>query len=215
MNIRERATTKYLEFSKYEGCQHIAGQYAMYRILELVERYKCTSLLEIGLGIGTLASLILENTERPITYVGTEANAFCLESLKNNLSTKSYKTLEIYENLSKVLTSDKQSYDFVIIDGKFDNFNAISNKLSEHAIIVVEGDRQEQVQIVQKHFPNSKFVHLVSAEKNHPEGAFNVDSWQGGVKVFFIHPSTDQLIYWMKGKLTTKLNYKKRRKLNS
>lgn len=165
MIIRERATTKYLEFSKNKGCQHAAGQYAMYRILELVEMYKCTSLLEIGFEIGTLPSLILENTVRLINYVSTEANAFCLESLKNNLSAKSYNTLEIYENLSTVLTSDKQSYDFVIIDGKFDNFNAITNNLSKNAIIVVEGDRQEQEQIVQEHFPHSKFVHLVSAEK--------------------------------------------------
>lgn len=215
MRIKELANAKYIEFSKYEGSQHIAGQYALYRILELVEKYECASVLEIGLGIGTLPSLILENAQRPMTYVGTEANAFCLESLKKNLKPKMYQTLDIYDHLSSAMESEQHAYDFVIIDGKFDDFKVMSSKLSKHAIIVIEGDRMEQEHVVRRHFPKSKFVHLVSAEKNHVDGIFDVDSWQGGMKVFFINPTLDQWAYWMRGKVTTKMNYKKRRKANS
>lgn len=214
MDIKKIADAIYIEFSNYEGSQHIAGQYALYRILELVEKYQCSSILEVGLGIGTLPSMILENAKRPMTYTGTEANAFCLESLKKNLSPKVYETLDIYENLSHALQKD-QIFDFVTIDGKFDEFDSMASKLSKHAIIVVEGDRMDQVKIVQKHFPHSKFVHLVSAEKNHPDGVFEADSWQGGVKVFFVNPSPSQWIYWVQGKLKSRSNYKKRRKVNS
>ena len=209
--MKDYVKSKYLEFSKYAGSQHIAGEFAILKIVELVTIFKSSSILEIGLGIGTLPSAILTYFDRHIDYVGTEANEFCLESLVKNLKPEIYKQISIYDAVSSIKEVSKP-FDLVIVDGGFDSFDELSKKLSKNAIITIEGDRKDQEDVIRKLFPSSRFVHLVSDLKNDPEGVFKSADWQGGVKVFFINPTAKQYVYWFVQKLKSKRVYSKRRK---
>ena len=211
MSLRQIAKRKYLEFSKYKGSQHIAGEFAIYKMLELIEKNNVNAILEVGLGIGTLPSTIIEYKKGDIEYVGTEANEFCLNSLSENLPEAIYSKLKIYDSLSAAL-SKTSIFDLIIIDGTFDDFKNVGKHICSHAIIVIEGDRADQQKIINEYFPKSKYVHLISSEKNDPNGVFDSNSWEGGIKVFFINPTIQQSIFWLKGKIKTKLLYKRRLK---
>ena len=212
--MREYVKSKYLEFSNLEGSQHIAGEFAILKILLLIERFTIHSILEIGLGIGTLPNTILNYFKKEISYKGTEVNAFCLDSLKNNLSADNYDKLGIYSEVSEVL-QEQHYFELVIVDGGFDTFETMGRHISKHAIIVIEGDRKDQEIAIKKIFPKSKFVHMVSDQKNDANGVFDSASWQGGIKVFFVNPTITQLLFWFKEKLRTKQVYRKRKISNS
>ncbi len=211
--MKDYIKSKYLEFSKYDGSQHIAGEFAILKIVELVKVFKNSSILEIGLGIGTLPSAILTYFDRNIDYVGTEANEFCLESLVKNLKPEIYNQVSIYDAVSSIKEGAKP-FDLVIVDGGFDSFDKLVQKLDKNAIIAIEGDRKDQEDVIRASFPTSRFVHLVSGLKNDPEGVFKSSDWQGGVKVFFINPTAKQYVYWFTQKLKSKRVYSKRRKYN-
>ncbi len=211
--MRAFVKSKYLEFSKYEGSQHIAGEFAILKIVELVHIFKSSSILEIGLGIGTLPSTILDYFDRHISYLGTEANEFCLESLSKNVTPEIYRRIQIYPTVSSIKKTSAP-LDLVIVDGGFDSFDTLTQMLDKNAIIAIEGDRKDQEEVIRGLFPSSIFVHIVSLEKNDPEGIFRSSDWQGGIKVFFVHPSLKQYVYWLRQKLKSKIVYSKRRKYN-
>jgi len=213
ISISDIAKRKYIEYSNYEGSQHIAKEHSIYRILECIKNNKCHSVLEVGLGIGTIFSAAYEYNPN-LKYVGTEANDFCLNSLKTNLK-ESYKHLEIYANIEAIPKTEK--FDIVVIDGKDDTLNVVKHYLKEDSIIVIEGDRSDQEESMVNMFPNCKNVHIVTLKKNPSDGYFDATDYQGGVKVIFIKPNTKQSIYWFKHKVLTNLRYKVRilkRKLN-
>ena len=83
-SLRTIARKKYLEFSSFEGSQHIATEHAIFRILENIKTNNSKNILEIGLGIGTIFSSVYYINNN-INYSGTEDNTFCLNSLKKNL----------------------------------------------------------------------------------------------------------------------------------
>ena len=208
--MKEYVKSKYLEFSNLEGSQHISGEFAILKILQLVDSFNIQTVFEIGLGIGTLPNTILNYFKRNIAYIGTEENAFCLDSLSSNLSTDLYNKLKIYSKVSEVL-QEKYNFEMVIVDGRFDTFETIENHISKHAIIVIEGDRKDQERTIKKIFPKSKYVHIVSDQKNDARGIFDHEHWQGGVKVFFVRPTWTQYIYWFKEKIRAKQVYQKRK----
>ena len=205
-SLKQSALNTYLEFSSFEGSQHIASQFAIYKTLQIIRKNNVKNILEIGLGIGTLPSAVLNYFGSEISYTGTEDNEFCLKSLKKHLKSQ---RIEIFLNLNELNLEKK--YDLLIIDGKEPNLKRITNSLSKNAIIIIEGDRMNQYQEIQNMFSKSLFVHLTSNQKNHPKGVFDEHNWQGGVKVFFINPTISQKIYWFKEKLNTKFNYLKRK----
>ncbi|OIQ22717.1 methyltransferase [Lacinutrix sp. MedPE-SW] len=205
-SISKIAKRKYIEYSKYEGSQHIAKEHSIYRILECIKNNKCESVLEVGLGIGTIFSAVYEFNPN-LKYVGTENNDFCLNSLKTNLK-DSYNHLEIHANIEAIPKTEK--FDVVIIDGKDDTLNVVKYYLKEDSIIVIEGDRSDQEATMVKMFPNCINVHIVTLKKNPADGFFDVKDYQGGVKVIFIKPNTKQYLYWLKHKVLTNLKYKVR-----
>ena len=207
MNIKGIAEQKYFEFSKYEGCQHIAKEHALYRILQVLKVNSADCVLEIGLGIGTIFSAVNEFNSN-IKYYGTEDNVFCLNSLKQNLNT-TYQSLNVYASIKKIPHEVK--FDMVIIDGKDDSLNEIKKYLKNDATIVIEGDRVEQENSIKELFPNSKSVHVITLKKNKPDGYYNSNNYQGGVKVIFINPNIKQLMYWIKNKILTSIKYKIRK----
>lgn len=214
MNLANIAKNNYLKFSSFEGSQHIASEFAIFRLLEITRKFKISSVLEVGLGIGSISDTILTNTiKEKMIYVGTESNLFCLESLKKNLNKNAYDSLIIVPSIDKVIELRKQ-FDLVIIDGSYDSILSLANQLGPNAIIAIEGDRLTQVNDLKAIFPNAKFVHSISLKKNDTNGVGLSGHWQGGIKLLFLNPNNYQLVYWLSEKIKTKLIYFYRTYLN-
>lgn len=214
MRLVNIAKNNYLRFSAFEGSQHIASEFAIYKLLEITNKFKISSVLEVGLGIGSISDSILTNTTHDsMSYIGTESNVFCLESLSKNLSRKAYDVLEILPSINHVLELRKK-FDLVIIDGTDNNILNLVNQIESRGIIAIEGDRLTQVNALKKLFPKAKFVHSISLKKNDPKGVGIPGHWQGGIKLLFINPNSAQLIYCLTEKIKTKLINIYRRYLN-
>ena len=209
MMLKEIANDKYLEFSNYEGSQHIASEFSIYNILKIIKDNDVKSVLEIGLGIGTVPSAVFQCFGNEINYSGTEANEFCLQSLKQNLNEGSIK---VHKDIN---TADlNQKFDLVIVDGKDGSLKKLMNSLSKHAVIMIEGDRKDQATEMGTIFEKSLYVHLISSKKNHSDGVFDDSHWQGGIKVLYINPTLLQKISWVRQKIRTKFVYFTRKNFN-
>ncbi|WP_289023288.1 hypothetical protein [uncultured Salegentibacter sp.] len=202
MNQKNLVLKSYKKFCQAEGNEHIASEFAVLKIQELIEKFDIKSILEIGLGIGAIAGSIL-SVDRNLIYAGTENNEFCLAALKKNLGTK-FQNLKVFYELSEVPISN---YDLIIIDGKDPELSKIKHLLNSSGIIVIEGDRLPQQRLLKKYIPAHKFVHAISNKKNAIYSPFSQAHWQGGVKIIFADPSFNQLIWWGKEKFKTKLKY--------
>ncbi len=203
MKIKDRIIKSYKFFSLAEGSQHIASEYAILKLQELIKKFGIKNVLEVGLGIGSIAgTLLVVNNE--LYYTGTEKNNFCLESLSKNLA-NNYGRLEIYTDLDSLPGNKK--FSLIIVDGKDPDLQSIRNMLSKRGIIVVEGDRLKQQNILQNLFPRHKMVHSISLSKNKSYSPFPMEEWQGGIKIIFVNPSGKQYIWWIREKIMTKLKY--------
>tara|TARA_R110002073_G_scaffold301965_2_gene469483 strand:+ start:3465 stop:4109 length:645 start_codon:yes stop_codon:yes gene_type:complete len=207
MNLRKIAKNNYLKFSYFDGSQHIASEYAIYKLLKITRKFRISSVLEVGLGIGSISNTILTNsTNGDMFYVGTESNLFCLESLKKNLNEKVYNSLVIVPSIDKVIEL-KKKFDLVIIDGSYDSILNLVNHVESNAIIAIEGDRLTQVDDLKKMFPKAKFVHSISLKKNDLNGVGLPGHWQGGIKLLLLNPNNYQLVFYLTEKIRTKLIY--------
>ncbi|MCU0333681.1 MAG: hypothetical protein MUF62_01375 [Chitinophagaceae bacterium] len=93
----------YQYFSTLEGNQHIASVYALEKIVELVQRYQVKTVLEVGLGIGSISHALLSYANasgQRLRYIGTEANDFCLQALPRNLQAD-FSQVELYSNIER------------------------------------------------------------------------------------------------------------------
>ena len=203
MGISNKIIRIYEKFSSEEGSQHIASEYAILKLQVLIRKFDIKNVLEVGLGIGSIAGSLLE-MNRGLTYSGIEKNRFCLESLPKNLGSN-YKRLTIYPNLLSVPTEIE--FGLVIIDGKDPDLPAIKKMLSMRGIIVLEGDRLQQQKVLQNFDSRQKMVHAISLRKNKSYSPFPAEEWQGGLKIIFTNPSRTQYIWWLKEKILTKLKY--------
>lgn len=195
----------YKEFCLAEGSQHIASEFAIEKLYELVENFRVERILEVGLGIGSISGIILAvKRGKPLDYTGTEANNFCLNALPDNLK-EDYHRLNIVSDLTKFSSNNK--FDLIVIDGKDQNLNIVKDLISDHGIIAIEGDRISQLDSLQKFFPKHKYVHLISLNKNKSYSPFPTTHWQGGLKIIFKNPTGCQKLWWAKEKLSTKLKY--------
>ncbi|TXD49122.1 methyltransferase [Polaribacter sp. IC073] len=203
MSIKKISLEKYIEYSNYEGSQHIAKEHSIFRILQVIKKEKAKNVLEIGLGIGTIYSAVREFSKE-IKYFGTENNDFCLKSLEKNLS-DSYNSLIIYESIEDVHFKDK--IDVVIVDGKDRYFDYVKESISNNGVIIIEGYRQDQLVEIRKLFPESIDVHVITLSKNDGSGFFDSNHYQGGVKIIYVKPIFRQRINWFKQKVSTKYKY--------
>jgi len=206
MRRNEQQSILYQFFCEADGNQHIASEYAIDKINGLVKKFRIKGILEVGLGIGSISGIVLAvNRNKPeLDYAGTEANDFCLKILPKNLK-EDYNRLRIYSDLTEI-PSDKK-FDLIIIDGKDHNLKAVKNLISENGILAIEGDRMPQQDSLQEFFPNHKYVHSISKEKNKSYSPFPAAHWQGGLKIIFINPTVFQKLWWMREKISTKLKY--------
>src|SRR5690606_31103283 len=88
MSNQQIAEKVYHKSSNVSGNQHIASIYALRLILDLIQENRSASILEVGLGIGSISNAILNfaaQNNKHYHYDGTEANEFCLGQLHVNL----------------------------------------------------------------------------------------------------------------------------------
>ena len=201
MNLKNFSAFQYKLFCKAEGSQYIVSEFALYHILKLIEKYSVKSILEIGLGIGTISGSILKIAEKSrweICCVGTESNDFCLGQIPSNLGSN-YKELKIFPEVRQIDSLTK--FDLIIVDGGEDNLELVKDMLTNNGIIVIEGDRSGQEKVIKNIFPKAKFVHLISLKRNGNYSVHRAKDYQGGLKVLFINPDFNQKIHWAELKL--------------
>ncbi len=206
MIIRENLQIKeaYKQFCLAEGNQHIASEFALLKLQKLVRNFQVKNVLEIGLGIGSIAGILLA-LNKNLDYSGTEANEFCLKALGDNLKSANPR-LKIYNSLNEL--SREQKFELIIIDGNDPDLNLTKGLISINGIIAVEGDRMPQQVILREIFPEHKYVHSISLSKNKNYSPFPSEEWQGGLKIIFVNPTLKQYCWWFKEKIRTKMKYK-------
>ena len=212
MNLKSFSHSQYKLFCKAEGSEHIVSEFALYQILKLISKYSVRSVLEVGLGIGTISGSILKYAEKNDTTIrcaGTENNDFCLKQIPVNLGSN-YKNLEVFSEIDKI-RKDYQ-FDLIIIDGAESNLKFVKNMLCKNGIIVIEGDRSGQEKIVKNIFPKAKFVHLISLKRNGEYSVKRTNDYRGGLKVLFTNPDLEQKSHWAVLKLRSALKMRMRKK---
>lgn len=210
MNYKKVAQENYKRFSFIDGNEYIASEYALITILKLIEDFNVKSILEVGLGIGSISDTVFkyaESNNKVIDYAGTEANDFCLQALKSNV--EDYNAIDLYEAIINIKNNKK--YDFIIVDGSDASLVEISSFCKQDSIIYVEGFRGSQVNSLKKIFPNFKHVEIISSYKNPNYGPFPSNRWTGGGQLVFINPNFYLKMYWFKEKVKSFLKRRLRK----
>lgn len=210
MNTNEASIKTYKYFSTLEGNQHIASVFALKKIVDIIEIYKVKNVLELGLGIGSISFCVLDfikENSKTINYSGTESNDFCIKALPKYLKSH-YSKLHIYNNLNEVITNTK--FDLIIIDGKEENLLKIKELISERGIIIIEGDRVPQLELIQSVFSKHKYVRVVSNQLNLSYGPCSdyATHYIGGIQLIFINPNFYQKMHFLYYKIVTAIRYK-------
>jgi len=210
MTYKEIAKNVYKKFSTIEGNHGIASEYAIETILKLIKKYKIKSVLELGLGIGSISDAILKysnNKNLGIDYIGTEANSYCLSVLNKNV--KHYEDIHLYKNLEAVSSNHKN--DLIIVDGTDSSLESIKAFSKKETIVFVEGCRADQVSSIKKYFPKAVHVEIISVEKNRDYGPFPATQWKGGGQLIFLEPSIFRKGYAFKEKVNSFIKRRKRK----
>lgn len=210
MSNKDIAVATFKYFSGLEGNQHIASEFALKTIVDIVDKYKTENVLELGLGIGSIAYCIqdfYQKSHRKLNYVGTEANAFCLNALSTYLK-EYYAKVQIFNTLKDIETTQK--FDLIIIDGTDEHLLKIKDMITDNGIIIVEGDRIPQLNIIREIFPKSLYTRVVSNYISPDYGPFPPGSYSGGLQLIFINPTLEQKIDFALYKIKTAVNYRLR-----
>jgi hypothetical protein len=210
MKTNKIAIETYKYFSNLEGNQHIASEFALKTILNIISSYQPTRILELGLGIGSISYTVLHFARvnnYNIRYYGTESNEFCLNVLPKYL--RDYLSqVQIFNSLQDISNTEK--FDLVIIDGSDENIKMMELLLSKNGIIIIEGDRLPQLNSIKTIFPNSLYTRVISNYRNPKYGPFSAQSFSSGIQLLFINPSWKQKLDFWKYKFRTALNYRLR-----
>jgi len=202
MQPEQLAKKNYYRFCKLEGSEYIATGFALLQILKIIKIFEIETVLEIGLGIGSISDTVLKmakNSKLEIRYVGTEANEFCNNALKNNI--EDYAKLEQYEDLAEI--SPESKFDLVIIDGQDNSLQEIASRCKSESIIFIEGDRSPQTKLILSLFPKARHVNVISLKKHQPYSHGNTKFFVGGGQLIFTNPNIGMKIYWFKEKTAT------------
>lgn len=200
MNLKKLTEENYYKFCHLEGNNYIASEFALYQILKIIEDFKINSVLEIGLGIGSISDTVLKKQKaagKKIRYVGTEANEYCKNALRNNV--EFYSEIEQYEDLSELKSGSK--FDLIIIDGQDETLPDIVSFCKERTIIFIEGDRTPQAELILSIFPRAKLVQLITVQKNRTYSPGNPSFFVGGGRLIFTNPNSKMKMYWFKEKV--------------
>lgn len=200
MKIKELAEENYYRFCQFEGCDYIATEYALYRILQIISKFKVSSVLEVGLGIGCIADTVLKYQKGPnFYYAGTEANTFCKTALRRNV--ESYNKIDLYESIEEV--PDSYTFDLIIVDGQDGTLQELPKFCTKRSLIFIEGDRSPQADLILSLFPKAKQVQLISIQKNKDYSTGNPNFFVGGGRLIFTNPDLFMKTYRFKEKVST------------
>jgi spore coat polysaccharide biosynthesis predicted glycosyltransferase SpsG len=201
----------YKRFCELEGSEYIASEYALTTILKFVRTFNISTILEIGLGIGSISDTIFKYAKiinRDISYTGTENNEFCLKVLPSYV--EDFDKINLYSEINEI---KEKTFDFIIIDGLDDSLAKIEEYVKTNTILFVEGDRSIQTKTLRKIFPKHVFVNSVTLKKN-PEyvhGGLNKENYIGGGQLIFINPTLKMRLYFIKEKIKTYIIFRVRR----
>lgn len=211
MNNKNLAVQNYKIFCSHEGSQYIASEFALEIILTLIEKFNVKSILELGLGIGSISDTVLQyahTNSHEINYVGTEKNDFCLAALPKNVI--DFNRINVYAELSEIAN---QTFDLIIIDGSDAALHDIVAYCKPHTIIFVEGDRSAQTQTVLELFPKHKYVDIITLSRHKPYAHIDklqLNAYVGGGKLIFINPTFAMRVFWFQQKIATFIKRKRR-----
>lgn len=201
MEYKKQAYLTYKKFSKLEGNQHIASDYALEFILKLIKDFKVKSVLEVGLGIGAICDAILNYSKHnnlSINYSGTEANAFCLNALSKNVD--SFGDIDLFSSVKEL--PETNTYDLIIVDGADEATKEIKKHVKQNTIVFIEGCRTEQVEAIKKVFPPAIYAEIISCKHPPVYGPFD-QKWSGGGGLIFVNPNFKQKRYALVQKANT------------
>jgi hypothetical protein len=212
MKNQKIAVETYKYFSDLEGNQHIASEFALKKIIDIIENYKIKNVLELGLGIGSISFCVLEFASKKhqnIHYTGTESNEFCLKVLPKYLKLH-FDKIQIFNNLNNVNLTKK--FDLIIIDGKEENLLKVKDMISERGIIIIEGDRMPQLELVKSVFSKHKYVRIISNQLNRNYGPCSLfpSHYIGGIQLIFINPDLMQKLNFVYYRISTAIKYRLR-----
>jgi hypothetical protein len=145
----------------------IASEQAIGGVIKVISKHKPKKILELGAGIGTLTytalSIIASQNiykDNGFGFFTIENNKFCLNQLPVNLKD--------FDNLYTVLPSTEVLppgilFDFIIVDGGGDldgDMGAMffGNMLAQNGIILVEGGRAFQRNLIQEWYGARRHV---------------------------------------------------------
>lgn len=210
MSYTQIAKNNFKKFSYIDGNQYIASEYALITILKLIDDFKVKSILEVGLGIGSISDTVFKYANEKkikIQYTGTESNEFCLNALKSNID--DYDLIDLHNSIADVKNNKK--FDLIIIDGSDDLLNYLPNFCNSNTVIYIEGYRNSQVESLKREYPNLKHVEIISSDKNPKYGPFSSDIWSGGGQLIFLNPTLINKFYWFNEKINSFLKRRLRK----
>jgi len=203
MTDRDLAVQNYKRFCGLKGSEYIASEFALETILKIIKIFKVNTILELGLGIGSISDTVLKyakEANKNIGYVGTEKNEFCLEALKKNVS--DYDQIELFSELNQI---NNKKFDLIIIDGYDDTLKQIVAFCKKHTIVFIEGDRKGQTENIRHIFPKNRYVNVITLNKNKPysHSGGNTNHYVGGGQLIFIDPTPKMKWFWFQQKVAT------------
>jgi spore coat polysaccharide biosynthesis predicted glycosyltransferase SpsG len=203
MKHRDLAVLNYKRFCGLEGSEYIASEFALETILRVIKIFKVHTILELGLGIGSISDTVLQYSKKAshtIGYVGTEKNDFCLNALKSNVL--DFDKIELYAQLDQI---KNKKFDLIIIDGYDDTLKEVIAFCKKSTIIFIEGDRKSQTKTIRQIFPKNKYVNVITLNKNktysHSGGYTN--HYVGGGQLIFMNPTFRMKLFWFQQKVAT------------
>lgn len=203
MKEKDLAVQNYKRFCELEGSEYIASEFALVTILKIIKIFNVSSILELGLGIGSISDTVLKCSKKEsakINYVGTEKNGFCLEALQKNVL--DYNQIELYDELNQI---KNKKFDLIIIDGYDEALEKIVCFCKKNSIVFIEGDRKGQTEMIRLTFPKSKYVNVITLNKNKPysHGGGDTNRYVGGGQLIFINPTLKMNLFWFQQKAAT------------
>ncbi|TAF63142.1 MAG: hypothetical protein EAZ58_11855 [Flavobacterium sp.] len=203
MKRQKIAVENYKRFCNLDGSDFIASEFALKTLLRIVEIFKVKSILEVGLGIGSVSDTILKyvnSRKLSIVYNGTENNFFCLKVLPENVTF--FSQINVFDDLNSL---PNNKYDLIIIDGSDESLLSLKAICNENTIVFIEGGRQEQTKMVLSIFPKSLYVNVITLKKNPSYAHENrsIKNYIGGGQLLFINPTFKMKIFWLNEKFLT------------
>lgn len=203
MKDKNLVVQNYKRFCELDGSEYIASEFALETLLKIIRIFNVNNILELGLGIGAICDTVLKHSKRNnknISYFGTEKNEFCLDALKNNVS--DFNRLELFSELNQI---NYEKFDLIIIDGYDETLKDIISFCKKNTIVFIEGDRKSQTDAIRQIFPKSKYVNVITLDKNrtYSHGYNDTEHYVGGGQLIFIDPTLKMKLFWFQQKAVT------------